>query len=102
MEELKEIFEEANPNLLKEYTYQFIINGIEIVLEDHDLTNVKLTDLGHEPGRIIRVKTQSLDTKQLPASDQFMVQIDFLKQPQVRRKINALLKPAQKELITKI
>ena len=88
--------------MLKEYTYHFMINGNEIIFEDHDLTNVKLTDLGHEPGRIIGVKTISLDTKQLPASDQFMVQIEFLKQPQVRRKINALLKPAQKELITKI
>ena len=46
---------------------------------DHDLPNVRLVDLGHEPGRTIRVKYTSLDTKQLPASDQFIAEIEFLK-----------------------
>ena len=102
LEELKEAFEEANPNLLKEYTYQFVINMNEIVLDEHDLVTTKITDLGHVPGGTIRVKTDSRDTKQLPASDQFMIQIKFLKHPLVRRKINNLLTSAQKELITKI
>ena len=74
----------------------------EIVLEDHDVTTKRVTEFGHEHGGTIRVKTQSLDTKTLPAHDQFIVQIDFLKQPQVLRKVNALLTSPQKELITKI
>ena len=58
LEEAKEAFEEENTDFLKENTFSFIIAGNEINFEDHDIANVRLTTLGHESGRVIKVKTQ--------------------------------------------